>query len=106
MPPTLSHSRAALAEWFHALSDETRLDILHRLKDGELCVCELTDALHAGQSRLSFHLKVLKEAGLIHARPEGRWVYYSINRDVLSEMNEAIASMLTSKRLVKPGSRC
>ncbi len=49
---------------------------------------------------------MLKEAGLIHDRPEGRWVYYSINRDVLSEMNEAIASMLTSKRLVKPGSRC
>lgn len=106
MPTLFSHSRATLVEWFHALSDETRLDILHRLKDGELCVCELTDALHTGQSRLSFHLKVLKDAGLIHDRPEGRWIYYSINRDVLAEMNEAITSMLTSKRLGKPGSRC
>ena len=106
MPPMLSHSRATLVEWFHALSDETRLDILHQLKDGELCVCELTDALHAGQSRLSFHLKVLKEAGLIHDRPEGRWVYYSINHHVLGEMNEAIASMRASKKAGKPGSRC
>ena len=106
MPQTLSHSRATLVGWFHALSDETRLDILHRLKDGELCVCELTDALHTGQSRLSFHLKVLKEAGLIHDRPEGRWVYYSINHDVLVAINEAIVSMRTPKRLFKPGSRC
>ena len=42
---------------FHALSDPTRLEILERLKGGEQCVCELTDALKAAQSRLSFHLK-------------------------------------------------
>ena len=43
------------ARLFHALSDETRLDILERLRGGERCVCELTDALDAEQSRLSFH---------------------------------------------------
>ena len=48
---------------FHALSDETRLALLEQLKGGERCVCELTDAMKAGQSRLSFHLKVLKDAG-------------------------------------------
>lgn len=61
---------------FHALSDETRLEILERLKDGEQCVCDLTVALKTGQSRLSFHLKVLKDAELIKDRPEGRWIYY------------------------------
>ena len=60
---------------FHALSDETRLEIMERLKDGEQCVCDLTDALKSAQSRLSFHLKVLKDAGLIKDRPEGRWIY-------------------------------
>ena len=50
---------------FHALSDETRLALIDQLKNGERCVCELTDAMKAGQSRLSFHLKVLKDAGLI-----------------------------------------
>jgi ArsR family transcriptional regulator len=48
---------------FHALSDETRL------KDGEQCVCDLTDALKTRQSRLSFHLKVLKDAGLTLTGP-------------------------------------
>ena len=59
-------SRAA--ELFHALSDETRLEIVQRLRSGERCVCDLTDLLEAAQSRLSFHLKVLKDAGLVADR--------------------------------------
>jgi ArsR family transcriptional regulator len=42
---------------FHALSDETRLELLDHLKGGEQCVCELMDSMKAAQSRLSFHLK-------------------------------------------------
>ncbi|MDQ6718244.1 MAG: metalloregulator ArsR/SmtB family transcription factor, partial [Gemmatimonadota bacterium] len=45
------------AELFHALSDETRLELIHLLRKGERCVCDLTSALDAAQSRLSFHLK-------------------------------------------------
>lgn len=97
--------RVKAAVLFHALSDETRLELLDRLKQGEQCVCELTDALQTGQSRLSFHLRVLKEAGLIHDRPEGRWIYYSLNReglddleDFLDELKEAIAHFLPSKQ--------
>ena len=60
---------------FHALSDATRLAVLDMLKDGERCVCELQDELDAAQSRLSFHLRVLKEAGLVTDRKEGRWMY-------------------------------
>ena len=66
---------------FHALSDETRLQILEQLRDGEQCVCDLTSTFKTGQSRLSFHLKVLKDAGLVIDRPEGRWVYYSLNAE-------------------------
>ena len=68
---------------FHALSDETRLAVLERLSGGEHCVCELTDLMKAAQSRLSFHLKVLKDAGLIQDRREGRWMYYSINPEAI-----------------------
>lgn len=78
-------SLARLAGVFHALSDETRLGILARLTHGERCVCELTDELDAAQSRLSFHLKVLKDAGLVTDRREGRWMYYTLNQDVLAE---------------------
>lgn len=81
---------AAIANVFQALSDETRLLILEQLKEGEQCVCDLTSAFKTGQSRLSFHLRVLKEAGLVLDRPEGRWVYYSLNPDALEELLEAV----------------
>ena len=78
---------------FHALSDETRLALLDRLREGEQCVCELMDTMRAAQSRLSFHLKVLKDSGLIRDRREGRWVYYSIDADGIEEL-EAVVDTL------------
>lgn len=98
--------RVKTAELFHALADETRLEILNRLKDGERCVCELTDALQAGQSRLSFHLKVLKDAGLIDDRPEGRWIYYSINREAIEHLAERVASMKIMGKSIRSALRC
>ena len=88
MKPNL---RTKLARLFHALSDETRLEILDRLRNGEHCVCDLTDSLQAAQSRLSFHLKVLKEAGMIRDRPEGRWTYYSLDEQGLKALEEAMS---------------
>jgi ArsR family transcriptional regulator len=83
------------ARWFHALADETRLRILARLGEGEQCVCDLTDALEAGQSRLSFHLKTLKDAGLVRDRRQGRWVYYSLNPEAVEEMEELVKALRT-----------
>jgi len=105
--PTLSgKNRAKTAELCHALADGTRLDILDQLKEGERCVCELTDALQTGQSRLSFHLKVLKDAGLIHDRPEGRWIYYAINADAVEELGDLVTSLKTVRKAVRPSPRC
>jgi ArsR family transcriptional regulator, arsenate/arsenite/antimonite-responsive transcriptional repressor len=64
---------------FRALSDTLRLEIIELLRSQELCVCELCDRLDVSQSKLSFHLKNLKEANLVLARQEGRWIYYSLN---------------------------
>jgi ArsR family transcriptional regulator len=64
---------------FHALSEPLRVKILELLRDRELCVCELCDALDSTQSKLSFHLRTLKVAQLVRARQEGRWIYYSLN---------------------------
>jgi ArsR family transcriptional regulator, arsenate/arsenite/antimonite-responsive transcriptional repressor len=75
-----------VAHWFHALSDETRLQVVGLLADRERCVCELQDAVGAAQSRLSFHLKVLRDAGLVSDRRQGRWVYYSLEPGVLTHM--------------------
>src|SRR5678810_1272379 len=85
------------ARLFHALSDATRLDILEMLRDGEQCVCDLQDDLDAAQSRLSFHLRVLKEAGLVSDRKEGRWSYYSIIPEALKEVHDLAVAMQPSK---------
>lgn len=64
---------------FKALSDETRLRALKLLEDGELCVCDIVSALDMVQPKVSFHLKILKDAGLIRDRRQGRWIHYSIH---------------------------
>ena len=94
------------AALFHALSDGTRLSILQRLRMGERCVCDLTDALDAAQSRLSFHLKVLKDAGLVSDRREGRWMYYTLNIETLSEVAELIESLASAPSAAERKSGC
>ena len=91
---------------FHALSDETRLALLEHLKGGERCVCELTDAMKAGQSRLSFHLRVLKDAGVLLDRREGRWMYYSINPDAIESLEELVATLKRSAKSASSAGRC
>ena len=91
---------------FHALSDRTRLSILQRLRLGERCVCDLTDALDAAQSRLSFHLKVLKEAGLVTDRRDGRWMYYTLNTESLAEISELIDTLAAEPSPAERRSGC
>jgi ArsR family transcriptional regulator, arsenate/arsenite/antimonite-responsive transcriptional repressor len=65
-----------LATIFKALSDETRLRIIKLLEQGELCVCDIVAALDLIQPKVSFHLNVLKDAGLLKSRKEGKWMLY------------------------------
>jgi len=64
---------------FKALSEETRLRIIKLLEHGELCVCDIVASLDMIQPKVSFHLAVLKEAGLIKDRKQGKWTHYSID---------------------------
>ena len=66
-----------------ALAEPIRLQVVQALQHGERCVCDLSSDLDLAQSKLSFHLRVLKEAGLIHARQEGRWIYYRLEPSAL-----------------------
>ena len=94
---------------FHALSDSTRLSILEMLRVGERCVCELQDELDAAQSRLSFHLRVLREAGLVTDRREGRWSYYRIVPGALTEVHDLAVAMQPRKGalpIMRGGSCC
>lgn len=90
-PPLRDSVRTA--RLFHALADDTRLDIVELLTKGEQCVCDLTDRLDIGQSRLSFHLRTLKDAGLVKDRREGRWNYYSLDREALDEIAQIVQDL-------------
>ena len=79
---------------FHALSDATRLAALDMLRDGEKCVCELQNEIDVAQSKLSFHLRVLKDAGLVEDRREGRWSYYMIVPGALEEAHDLVVQFL------------
>lgn len=75
----LSHLNNASV--FKAFCDETRLAILEMLQDGEKCACVLLEKVNVGQSTLSHHMKILVESGVVTARKQGKWTYYSICAD-------------------------
>ena len=81
-----------------ALSDDTRFRILETLVGKETCVCELVDQLGVAQPLLSHHLKTLKEAGLVHARKRGRWMFYSLEPDALEATAEALNRIAAEHR--------
>jgi ArsR family transcriptional regulator, arsenate/arsenite/antimonite-responsive transcriptional repressor len=104
--PTAAPDLATASRLFHALSDETRLEIIRMLANGERCVCELTDALEAAQSRLSFHLKTLKDAGVVTDRRDGRWVYYALNRETFDEIEGLVGALKPSRRALRTVGAC
>lgn len=79
-----------------ALADPIRLEVVEALKGGERCVCELTEQLGLAQSRLSFHLRVMRDAELIEAREQGRWVYYRLRPEALEQLQGWLAGLAAS----------
>lgn len=75
---------------FAALADSTRLAILRRLADGPSCVCDLLPDVVVPANLLSYHLKVLREAGLVTCTRRGRWMDYELDRDRLASLRAAI----------------
>ena len=70
-------------DFFKSLSDETRLRCLMLIEqEGELCVCELTEALQEIQPKISRHLAQLRKSGLLVDRRQGQWIFYRINTDI------------------------
>jgi ArsR family transcriptional regulator len=76
---------------FKALSEPLRVEVIELLREQEMCVCDLCDRLNVAQSKLSFHLKTLKQAGLVRSRQEGRWIYYRLNLAKLVELEEYLS---------------
>ncbi|MCP9774907.1 winged helix-turn-helix transcriptional regulator [Cyanobium sp. HWJ4-Hawea] len=99
-PLSAEQARALLK----ALADPLRLQILDALGPGERCVCDLTADLGLAQSKLSFHLKVLKDAGLLLDRQEGRWVFYQLQPQAIGALQGWLDQLAQAKE--RPSSSC
>ena len=102
--PIVTHS--LIVSGFHALSDPIRISVIELLRQGELCVCDLCDALEINQSKLSFHLKILKEAGLVNSRQQGRWIYYRLNISQFQVLETYLAGFHPNYGVLTPRSCC
>jgi len=85
------------AEIFQAMSDPCRLKILTLLREGELCACEIMIGLDRPQSSTSHHLSILKDAGLIKERKDGRWSRYRLSEGAIIEMLNMVKLMKEAK---------
>ncbi|MDR0362723.1 MAG: metalloregulator ArsR/SmtB family transcription factor [Planctomycetota bacterium] len=90
------------AKIFKAFCDETRLMVLELLRSGEKCACVLLEKVVVGQSTLSHHMKILVESGIVAARKEGKWTYYSIS-GVGSEAAARLLKELTATIAIEGG---
>ena len=99
-------STIEIASSFHALSEPLRVQVLELLRTQELCVCDLCERLEvAPPSKLSFHLKTLREAGLVRSRQEGRWIYYSLNLPQFVVMEQYLADFRRTSPML-PARHC
>ena len=101
----ITETPALIVLGFHALSDSLRIKVLELLRERELCVCELCEVLNVPQSKLSFHLKALREAQLVRTRQEGRWIYYSLNLPQFVVIEQYLADYRRFSQMV-PARNC
>jgi len=85
-----------LARLFAALSDPTRLRLLNLMAGREVCVCYFVEILKLGQPKISRHLAYLRNAGIVSARREGKWIHYSIQRPDDAAANSILDTVLAN----------
>lgn len=78
---------------FKALGDNTRLQIVQMLSDGEMCACKILERFQITQPTLSHHMKILCESGIVKAKKVGKWSYYSLCCEELADFCEFVSSL-------------
>jgi ArsR family transcriptional regulator len=99
IPPT---NLQQLAEWLKVLAELKRLLIFNLLMQGVQCNCELGEHLEIAPNLISHHLSVLRQAGLVEIERDaldGRWIYYSVNRAALNDLNSAFGAFFDPARI-------
>ena len=97
------HERNAVV--LKAFCNVTRLQVLERLRSGEKCACDLMDCIDVSQSNLSHHMKVLIESGVVRARQEGRWTFYSIDAEGAERASALVCDLTKVVETAEP-TRC
>src|ERR1051326_1206961 len=93
-----------LTRLFRALGDETRLRIVALLSHGELCVCHLEKALELSQPNISRQLGILRAAGIVDARRDGSWMYYSLapqEHAAVKAMVDRLVALFGAERAIR-----
>ena len=101
----ITQHQNSISAGFQALSDPLRIQAIELLRSRELCVCELCEQLEVNQSKLSFHLKNLREANLVCARQQGRWMYYSLNFAQFAILEQYLAKYRSFSQ-IEPAKNC
>lgn len=83
-----------LSPFLKALGEDVRLKIVEMLIPGELCVCEFMEELGLSQPAVSHHMKILKQAGLVRDRREGKWIHYSLDQDTFDYLETLLQDRL------------
>jgi ArsR family transcriptional regulator len=93
----VAEPRNVTLDVLRALAHPLRLELVaHVAARGPICVCHLEDSLQHTQSQISKHLGILRRAGLLRTSREGRWVYYSVDEDVLAAAADFLADLQQS----------
>jgi ArsR family transcriptional regulator len=85
------------AKIFKALGDHKRVMIIDMLSCGELCACMILEKFDMTQPTLSHHMKLLRECGLVNARDEGKWTYYSLNEETIEKLKLFFTDITSDK---------
>jgi ArsR family transcriptional regulator len=103
----LGNKHDEIAMVFKALCDPNRLLIIEMLQNGENCACQLLKDLNIVQSTLSYHMKTLCESGVVNCRRDGKWMYYSLNKqgcetayNLLTKIMEAPAQDIIDEKCI------
>lgn len=93
----MNYSYAEYVPSIKALSDETRLKIIDMLSCGELCACKILEAFNITQPTLSYHMKILTEAGLVSGVRDGAWMRYSLNKEKFDALKNFLNDITSFK---------
>lgn len=85
------------SKMYKAFCDEKRLWIVHLLTQGEKCACKLMEETGMAQSALAYHMKILCDSSIVNARQEGKWTFYSLNRDGIKDAADYLFALISKK---------